>query len=114
QQQRVAVARALLHGGELLVADEPVASVDHETAELILGVLRRFAGQDGRAVLVSLHQRPLALQFCTRLVALRRGQIVYDGPPAEAAWLAGAGRPADRASERAAETSTAPSPAALP
>ena len=86
QQQRVAVARALLQGGDLLVADEPVASVDHDTAEVILGVLRRLVDEKGQTVLVSLHQRPLALAFCTRLVGLARGVVVYDGPPSEAAW----------------------------
>jgi phosphonate transport system ATP-binding protein len=70
-----------------------VASVDQETAELILGVLRRFAVRDGGAALVSLHQRPLALRFCTRLVALSRGRIVYDGPPDEAAWRVGPALP---------------------
>jgi phosphonate transport system ATP-binding protein len=86
QQQRVAVARALLHGGELIIADEPVASVDQETAEQILSVLRRLTDEEGRTVLVSLHLRPLALRYCTRLVALHRGTLVYDGPPDEAAW----------------------------
>ncbi|MBI3973462.1 MAG: ATP-binding cassette domain-containing protein [Chloroflexi bacterium] len=85
QQQRVAVARALLQGGELLLADEPVASVDQETAHVILGVLRRLAGR-GHTVLVSLHQRDLALRYCTRLLALEHGVVVYDGPPDPAAW----------------------------
>ncbi len=78
QQQRVAVARALLHGGELVVADEPVASVDQETAEVILAVLRRLVDDEGRTVVVSLHQPALARRFCTRLVTLDRGQLVSD------------------------------------
>jgi phosphonate transport system ATP-binding protein len=86
QQQRVAVARALLQDAELVLADEPVASVDHETAHLILGVLSRLATGEGRAVVVSLHQRDLALRFCTRLVALDRGLVTYDGPPDVTAW----------------------------
>lgn len=86
QQQRVAVARALLQGGELFIADEPVASVDQETAEQILSVLRRLVEQEARTVLVSLHQRPLALRYCTRVVALNRGGLTYDGPPDADAW----------------------------
>ncbi len=80
QQQRVAVARALLQGGELVLADEPVASVDQETAEQILAVLRRLVNEEGRTVLVSLHQPALALRYCTRIVTLARGAVVYDGP----------------------------------
>ncbi|MGI8424188.1 MAG: phosphonate ABC transporter ATP-binding protein [Chloroflexota bacterium] len=80
QQQRVAVARALLQDGDLIIADEPVASVDQETAEVILDVLRRVAMDDGRTVVVSLHQRALATRYCTRLVTLERGEVMYDGP----------------------------------
>ncbi len=85
QQQRVAVARALLQGGELVLADEPVASVDQETAEQILAVLRHLVDEEGRTVLVSLHQRALAMRFCTRIVTLARGAVVYDGPADEIA-----------------------------
>ena len=85
QQQRVAVARALVQGGELVLADEPVASVDQETAEQILAVLRHLVDEEGRTVLVSLHQRALAMRFCTRIVTLARGAIVYDGPADETA-----------------------------
>lgn len=88
QQQRIAVARALLHGGEIVLADEPVASVDQETAHLILETLRRLALEEQRTVLVSLHQRAFALRYCTRLVTLDHGTIVYDGPPSAAAWSA--------------------------
>ncbi len=80
QQQRVAVARALLQQGDLVVADEPVASVDQESAEVILDVLRRVAVDEGRTVVVSLHQPALAARFCTRLVTLERGEVIYDGP----------------------------------
>lgn len=86
QQQRVAVARSLFQGGNLIIADEPVASVDQETAEQILSVLRRLTREQGKTVLVSLHQRALAKEYCSRLVTLERGQIVYDGPPSAGAW----------------------------
>lgn len=69
QQQRVAVARALVQGADLLLADEPVASVDGETARQLLGVLADLAASGG-SVLVSLHQKALAADFCHRLVRL--------------------------------------------
>lgn len=69
QQQRVAVARALVQDGELFLADEPVASVDGETAEVIMEVLAELA-RAGRAVVVSLHQPGLAARYCDRVVPL--------------------------------------------
>jgi phosphonate transport system ATP-binding protein len=69
QQQRVAVARALRQDGELIVADEPVASVDGPTADAILGVLAELIGR-GRTVLVSLHQSDLAARYCDEVVRL--------------------------------------------
>lgn len=71
QQQRVAVARALHQDGELVVADEPVASVDGQTAEAILGVFAELVSR-GRTVLVSLHQSDLAARYCDDLVRLTR------------------------------------------
>ena len=70
QQQRVAVARALYQDADLVVADEPVASVDGETAEVIMGVLGDLVAR-GRTVLVSLHQPELAARHCHRLVRLQ-------------------------------------------
>ncbi len=81
QQQRVAVARSLWQQPSLLLADEPVASVDSETAEAILQALRRRNEQEGLTVLVSLHQRELALRYCTRVLVLKEGYVVYDGVP---------------------------------
>ncbi len=81
QQQRVAVARALWQNPQLLLADEPVASVDAETAESILNALRERNEHRTLTVLVSLHQRELAMRFCSRVVVLDDGGVVYDGPP---------------------------------
>lgn len=81
QQQRVAVARALRQRPRLLLADEPVASVDGETAEAIMGAIARRNERDGLTVLVSLHQRELALRFCARVVVLHEGRATYDGAP---------------------------------
>ncbi len=83
QQQRVAVARALWQNPQLLLADEPVASVDSETAESIMNVLKERNERDFLTVLVSLHQRDLAIRFCSRVVVLGDGRVVYDGPPDE-------------------------------
>lgn len=69
QQQRVAVARALHQDGELIIADEPVASVDVATAEVILDVFAELVGR-GRTVLVSLHQPDLATRHCDEIVDL--------------------------------------------
>lgn len=81
QQQRVAVARALWQRPQLLLADEPVASVDSQTAEVIMGALRRRNEQAGLTVLVSLHQREMARRYCDRVIMLDHGRIVFDGAP---------------------------------
>ena len=69
QQQRVAVARALAQDPDLLIADEPVASVDGDTAQAVMDVLAAFA-RAGRTVLVSLHQPGLAAAYCSRSITL--------------------------------------------
>ncbi len=81
QQQRVAVARALVQGADLLLADEPVASVDGATAVTVMEVFRDLCC-GGCTVLVSLHQAELAERYCPRIVALAAGLVVYDGPAA--------------------------------
>jgi phosphonate transport system ATP-binding protein len=80
QQQRVAVARAILGKPELVLADEPVASVDARTAEDVLAALLRLNAKHGATVLLSLHQPDMALRLCPRILVLERGAIVYDGP----------------------------------
>lgn len=81
QQQRVAVARAILGHPELVLADEPVASVDARTAEDVLTALLRLNAEDGATVLLSLHQPEVALRLCPRIIILDHGSIVYDGSP---------------------------------
>ena len=81
QQQRVAVARGLIGQPELLLADEPVASVDEQTAADVLGACLGINRERGTTVLVSLHQPELALRFCPRIVVLAGGTVTYDGPP---------------------------------
>jgi phosphonate transport system ATP-binding protein len=80
QQQRAAIARTLVQGAEVLVADEPIASLDPSAARRVMDILATLNRQDGIAVLVSLHQVEYALAYCPRTIALREGRIVYDGP----------------------------------
>jgi phosphonate transport system ATP-binding protein len=80
QQQRVAIARVLAQQSELILADEPVASLDPASAELVLSTLREIAHQQGIAVLCSLHQVNLATGFADRIIGLRDGRIVADLP----------------------------------
>ena len=82
QQQRVGVARALVQAPSLLLADEPVASLDPATAERLLGLLRDVCKSDGLTAVVSLHQVEFAKQFADRIVGLHAGQVVFDGAPA--------------------------------
>lgn len=80
QQQRVAVARALYSDAELILADEPIASVDPATASLILNLFLELKN-NGRTVIMNLHQVSSAVEYCTRLIALEQGRLAYDGPP---------------------------------
>jgi phosphonate transport system ATP-binding protein len=80
QAQRVAVSRALAQRPQVLLADEPVASLDPHAAEEIMRLLRRLASQDGLAVLCVLHQPDLALRYADRLVGIQDGRLAFDMP----------------------------------
>ena len=80
QQQRAAIARAIVQRAEIILADEPIASLDPESARTIMELLRRENRERGTTVLVSLHQIDFAFRFCPRTVALKDGRVVYDGP----------------------------------
>jgi phosphonate transport system ATP-binding protein len=80
QQQRAAIARALVQGAEAILADEPVASLDPVSARSVMETLTELNRADGLTVVVTLHQVEYATRYCRRLVALKAGQVVYDGP----------------------------------
>lgn len=80
QQQRAAIARTLVQGAKVVLADEPIASLDPESSRRVMEILSRINREDRCTVLVSLHQVNVALKYCGRTVALHQGRVVYDGP----------------------------------
>ncbi len=83
QQQRVAIARALMQQPRLILADEPVASLDPATSHSVMKYILELNRRDGITVICSLHFLSLARQYGTRIIALRDGHIVFDGKPEE-------------------------------
>jgi len=83
QQQRVAIARALTQRAEVILADEPIASLDPESARKVMEILADINGRDGKTVVVTLHQVDYAMRYCPRAVALKGGLIHFDGQATE-------------------------------
>jgi phosphonate transport system ATP-binding protein len=81
QQQRVAIARAMLQEPDLVLADEPVASLDPVNAEVVMEALQRVCRERNLPVIVNLHSLEIARRYCTRVVAMAKGGVVFDGPP---------------------------------
>jgi phosphonate transport system ATP-binding protein len=81
QQQRVGMARALIQQPRLLLADEPIASLDPNTSLRLLQSLHDICKSDGLTAVVSLHQVDFARQFADRIIGLKQGDVVFDGPP---------------------------------
>lgn len=79
QQQRVAIARALVQKSDVILADEPIASLDPESSRKVMETLARIHKEDGKTVVVSLHQVDFALKYCPRTLALKDGKKHYDG-----------------------------------
>ena len=80
EQQRVAIARALMQRPAIILADEPVSSLDPKLSRLVLDILRRICREDGITALVSLHTLELTREYADRVVGLKAGEVVFDGP----------------------------------
>ncbi|MFN3145559.1 MAG: phosphonate ABC transporter ATP-binding protein [Paracoccaceae bacterium] len=83
QQQRVAIARALMQEPRMILADEPIASLDPMNAQTVMESLRRIHEEDGRMVICNLHTLDTARRYCDRVIGMRAGQVVFDGSPEE-------------------------------
>jgi phosphonate transport system ATP-binding protein len=81
QQQRIAIARLLAQQPEVILADEPIASLDPRSAEVVMDVLQEIHRSRGIPVVINLHQVEIARRYATRLIGMRAGRIVFDGSP---------------------------------
>jgi phosphonate transport system ATP-binding protein len=111
QQQRVGIARALAQQPRLMLADEPIASLDPATAHRVLSQLKRVSQEDGIATVVSLHQVDFARAYADRVVALAHGRVMFDGAPADLTDGVLRGIYDQAPGDAAAETVHAPEPA---
>ncbi|MEO4042822.1 phosphonate ABC transporter ATP-binding protein [Hoeflea sp. CAU 1731] len=83
QQQRVAIARALMQDPKIILADEPIASLDPMNAQVVMDTLRRIHEEDRRQVVCNLHTLDTARRYCDRVIGMRDGRVVFDGKPEE-------------------------------
>ncbi|MBM7542752.1 phosphonate ABC transporter ATP-binding protein [Amphibacillus cookii] len=83
QQQRVSIARVLTQQPKVILADEPVASLDPPTSHRVMKDLRRISKEDNLTTLVNLHFIDMAMEYADRIIGLRDGQVVFDGPISE-------------------------------
>lgn len=83
QKQRVGIARALMQHPKMMLCDEPIASLDPKSAQMVMTILRRLADDKGLIVVVNLHQVDIATEFADHIVALNHGRKVFDGTPAD-------------------------------
>ncbi|MEC8642745.1 MAG: phosphonate ABC transporter ATP-binding protein [Pseudomonadota bacterium] len=83
QQQRVAIARALMQDPEVILADEPIASLDPLNAQIVMQTLRRIHEEDGRMIICNLHTLDTARTYCDRVIGMRNGEVVFDGKSTE-------------------------------
>jgi phosphonate transport system ATP-binding protein len=82
QRQRVGIARALAQDPELLLIDEPTASLDPKTSRQIMRLIVEICRESGLPAIINIHDVVLAQQFTDRIIGLQAGQVVFDGPPA--------------------------------
>ncbi len=80
QQQRAAIARTLVQKARIILADEPIASLDPESSRRVMEILAQINQAERNTVIVTLHQIQVALAYCPRVVALNAGRVVFDGP----------------------------------
>jgi len=83
QQQRVAIARALMQSPRMLLADEPIASLDPLNAKIVMDALRDINEREGITVITNLHTLDTARNYCERIIGMAAGRVVFDGTPAE-------------------------------
>jgi phosphonate transport system ATP-binding protein len=83
QQQRVAIARALMQDPRIILADEPIASLDPMNAQIVMDTLKRINVEDGRMVIANLHTLDTARRYCDRVIGMRDGIKVFDGPASD-------------------------------
>jgi phosphonate transport system ATP-binding protein len=83
QQQRAAICRALMQQPRIILADEPIASLDPRNAQVVMDALRRINREDGLTVLCNLHHLDTARTYCDRIVAMQNGRFMFDGTPGE-------------------------------
>jgi phosphonate transport system ATP-binding protein len=81
QKQRVGIARALIQHPDVLLVDEPTASLDPATSVRIMSLITEICSERGLAAIINLHDVPLARRFCPRIIGLQHGEVVFDGPP---------------------------------
>jgi phosphonate transport system ATP-binding protein len=81
QQQRVAIARALMQQPKILLADEPIASLDPLNAKIVMDALRDINLREGITVITNLHTLDTARTYCDRIIGMAQGRVVFDGPP---------------------------------
>jgi phosphonate transport system ATP-binding protein len=81
QQQRVAIARALVQEPKVILADEPIASLDPRNTQVVMDALFRINREDGITVVCNLHHLDIASKYCDRLIGMAAGKVVFDGPP---------------------------------
>ena len=83
QQQRVAIARALMQDPDVILADEPIASLDPMNAQIVMQTLRRIHEEDNRMIICNLHTLDTARTYCDRVIGMRHGEVVFDGASSE-------------------------------